>query len=280
MKTKIFILTAVHNNLDDTIQLLNSIYKQTYKFYEVYIIDDGSTDNTELYISQHFPKVKLFKGSGNLWWAGSLNLGLKEILKQAGTKDLVWIINNDCVFSKETLQNLYNFYNSKGNRKIIGSLVIDSKTKKIWDCGIIIDWRKCNFSSVDYKNLDKNEIDALSTKGTLYPIKVFRELGIFDQEHFPHYFSDYEYAIRAKNFGYKLLVCLDSKIYNKIERTGIGNKISNRLGFLELFYILSSNKSKVNLRLYINMIRYVCPKEYRLRNYLLMVSKMVKYLTS
>jgi GT2 family glycosyltransferase len=260
MQSKIYILTAVHNDIEDTKKLLISIYSQTFKNFEVYIVDAGSTDGTSSLIQSNYPQVNVIKGNGGLWWTGSLNKGLKEILKIAREDDCVWIINNDCFFDKNVLQKLLNCWKKKGNNmKIIGSIVLDSKTRDVWDSGVVVDWTKLIF----FRALDTKNIDALSTKGTLYPVSVFKDVGLFDAKHFPHYFSDYEFSIRSKRNGYDLFVCPGARIYNRSERTGY-----SKLSF--------SKKSKINPFLQLNIIRFACPSEYRLKNYFLLISKLFR----
>jgi len=264
---KIYILTAVHNELEDTKRLLRSIYSQTYKNYDVCLIDDGSTDGTSDFLQKNYPLVDVLKGNGSLWWTTCLNLGLNKILKIANKEDFIWIINNDCYFDRSVLQNLLTYEERIGHGKyIVGSVIIDSKTKKIFDDGVGIDWERMKFKS--------GGTDALSTKGTLYPINVFKQIGIFDAKHFPHYFSDYEFSIRVKRNGYYLTVCRESKIFNRVKRTGI-DKIPVKLSAMEAFKLLFSRKSKINLPLQINIIRYVCPKEFRIRNYWLLLTKLL-----
>jgi len=273
---KIHILTAVHNDLHDTIKLLKCIYSQTYKNFDVYLVDDGSSDGTREYVSRKYPEVNLLKGDGNLWWTGSLNLGLKSILKRASGNDYIWIINNDCYFDKNTLEELYNFGEAHGGiGNIVGSVVVDAKTKKIWDSGVRINWHSMKFSKFNFTE-KKVEADALSTKGTLYPASVFKVVGLFDAKHFPHYFSDYEFSIRAKAASYHLLINPSCIIYNEIARTGI-EKAPQSFKPFEMFKVLFSKKSKISFATQINIIRYVCPPEYRLENYLKLVRKMLSY---
>ncbi len=47
MKSKLSICVPTFNRKDYLKQTLNSIYAQTYKGYEVIVVDDGSTDGTE-----------------------------------------------------------------------------------------------------------------------------------------------------------------------------------------------------------------------------------------
>ncbi len=268
MKDKIYILTAVHNDLDDTKRLLRSIYSQDVKNFEVFLVDDGSSDGTHDFISNNYPKVRILTTDEDLWWTGSLNLGLKSILTEAKKNDFVWIVNNDCYFSKSLLGDLYNFA-SHCTKSIVGSLIVDSKTGKIVDEGVNINWKRLEFKS--------GGTDALSTKGTLYPVQVFKDVGLFDAKHFPHYFSDYEFSIRAKRRGYELVVCKNSRVYNKVERTGL-EVTSSKLNLAGAFNLLFSKKSKVNLLLQVNMIRYVCPKEFKLRCSYVLLTKIIRTL--
>lgn len=278
-QTKVFILTAIHDNLDSTKRLLKSIRGQSYDNFEIVLVDDGSTDGTSAFIKNHFPDINLYVGNGKLWWTKSLNIGLKIILDKAKKYDFIWIINNDCFFDSKVLENLVSYSKNIKQKNIVGSVVIDSKTKKVWDTGVQIDWRNCEFKSIsDIEKCDDGEIDALSTKGTLYPVQVFKEIGNFDAKHFPQYFSDYEFSIRAKRNGYKLCVCPTSRIYNFTSNTGIGDKINKKTKISDIFNLLFSKKSKVNIKVVINIIRYVCPKEYRIRNYYLLIKKTFKYI--
>ncbi len=265
---RLYILTAVHNYLEDTKKLLKSISSQTFRNFDIFLVDDGSSDGTNAFIHKNYPSVNIIKGDGNLWWSASLNLGLRKILKKAGKDDLVWIINNDCYFHKYVLQNLLSYQKRIGyENNITGSVIMDSKTKKISDDGVSIDWKQMNFKS--------GGTDALSTKGTLYPIQIFRKIGLFDAKHFPHYFSDYEFSIRAKRFGFGLNVCRKSHIYNRADRTGI-ERVSQKLRPSEIINLILSKRSKVNLLLQINMIRYACPNEFRLGCYYLLFAKFIK----
>jgi GT2 family glycosyltransferase len=274
MNPKVYILTAVHNSLSDTKIFLEHLSKQTYKNIETFIVDDGSTDGTENYIKKNFPKTKLIIGDGDWWWTKSLNEGIKQILNSANNNDYVWIINNDCYFDKDTIKNLVACSRSDKNRKtILGSIVLDSKSNNIIDSGLVVDWKKLNFLRFDYK-ISNSFPDALSTKGTLFPVCVFKNVGLFDEVHFPHYFSDYEFTIRAKRDGYLLDISDKTRVYNRIERTGIESFYKSG-SFGKMLEIVFSKKSKFNLYTQICMIKYVCPKECQFNNYLLLFKKII-----
>src|SRR5438270_60666 len=99
-KSKFFVLTAVHNDLEKTKKLLACIKKQTMQSFQIIIVDDGSTDETSEYLKKKWPSVTVLKGDGNLWWTGSMYLGVEYILKIARQNDFIVTLNNDCEFHK------------------------------------------------------------------------------------------------------------------------------------------------------------------------------------
>ena len=66
-KYKISIIIPTHNRFDMLIKLLNSIFSQTYTNYEIIIIDDVSTDDTNSFFSNlNEEKIKYIRNNKNL----------------------------------------------------------------------------------------------------------------------------------------------------------------------------------------------------------------------
>lgn len=68
MKT-LAVLITVHNRKETTLQCLQRLYNQLlineYQI-DVYLTDDGCTDDTPEAIRKQFPEVHIIKGDGNL----------------------------------------------------------------------------------------------------------------------------------------------------------------------------------------------------------------------
>ena len=185
LKPIVYIICGVFINLKYTKKFLNCIEKQSYPNINTLIIDDGSTDGTYEYIKKNYSDVAVLKGDGNLWWTGAIYWGVEEVLKIANQNDFILTINNDCVFSDNYIENLLKTSLSN-KRAVVGSLGIDSNSKKlIYDAGIQIDWPQGEFMQLGPKlvkdlpgNIKIQEaIDTLSTKGTLFPVEVFKKIG-------------------------------------------------------------------------------------------------------
>lgn len=287
MKTKIniFILTAVHNELEYLKKFLLCVQAQTYPLITTVIIDDGSTDGTDKFIKEKYPQVILLAGDGNLWWTGSLYLGIEKILTLAKPADFVLTINADCQFDKNYVMDLFKF-SQKYPNYLIGSVALDITNKdKIVDAGVQIDWTKGKFIALGPQNYiqipsnqkARTDIDTLSTKGTLIPKAVIERIGNFDKKHLPHYLSDYEFACRAKKYGFGLAVSLKSKVYNDAKRTGL-EKFEG-LNFSDLMKQFFARKSKMNLIDLSNFVNLSCPLRYKPANYCFLLRNTLHFIS-
>ncbi len=280
---KVYIICGVHNNLAYTKRLMLCITVQKYPNIKTIIIDDGSDDGTVEYLSGNYPEAVILKGNGNLWWTGSLYWGVREILKTAQKNDFILTVNNDCTFGSDYVQILVKTA-SRHDQAIVGSLVISELNKlEIIDAGVKIDWAKGKLIALGPRiitQLTKNKtfqdnIDTLSTKGTLYPVEVFGKIGNFDKLHLPHYASDYEFACRAKKSGFKLLIDYTARIYNNPEHTGLGMMVPDKMNLKELFNLLFNRKSRLSIVDKYWFIKLSCPLKYRILNYLILIFKTI-----
>lgn len=220
---KIFVVFPVHNGLEQTIQFMESLGKQSYQNYEVIVCDDGSVDGTSEYLKNNYPAVKVVQGTGDLWWTGGINMCVERALQECETGDFILTINNDVILDDHYLQQKITRSEQYPNT-IIGSLcVFMSDPDLIETSGIIVDFDKCDSVSLT-KNGEKRTqahtgiVDAttLPGKGVLIPVKVFKEIGLYDQDNFPHYHADTDFILRAFKAGYRVVVDFDSLVYSDV----------------------------------------------------------------
>lgn len=285
MNNKVFVISTAHNDLGNVKRLLGCISRQSYRNISIVIVDHGSDNGVSRYLKLYFPEVIIIRGSESFWWTGAVHSAVSYVLKNAEAGDYVLTLNDDCVFEKDYVNNLLKVARKNPN-SIVGSLIIEKSSGRIWDSGISIDWRKGQF----YNNVSQSEedikkgiktrggFDALPTKGTLYPVSVFKKAGNFDAKNLPHYLSDYEYSIRAKRKGFNLVVSYDAKIYNDVKRTGFGEKLPDKISLGYFFRLLFSRKSRVNVVDHWRFISLSCPSEFKFINYLRILAKSIYYL--
>ena len=76
---EISIIMSVYNGMPYLRQAVQSILNQTYKHFEIIIVDDASTDDSLRYLKSIKDKrVNLIKNLKNLGLASSLNIALRK----------------------------------------------------------------------------------------------------------------------------------------------------------------------------------------------------------
>lgn len=105
----IAVILTVHNRLDKTVACLNAVFNQRekYSFFnvDVFLTDDGSTDDTSKILRNRFSAkpLHILSGNGNLYWNGGMINSWKAAIEYGGYDGYLWL-NNDTI----VLPNLWN----------------------------------------------------------------------------------------------------------------------------------------------------------------------------
>jgi GT2 family glycosyltransferase len=276
----IYIVIPVYNRKNYTQACINSLVNQSINDYKIIVVDHGSTDGTSELIERDFSQAILLKGDDSLWWAGATNLGVVEALRLSKSNDdFVLTLNNDLVVDGNYLEELLNIYNQK-KPCLVGSLSLYiTDHEKIHYAGVkwnsitakyavnSIKMKPYSFVSSNYDFIDS---DLLPGRGTLLPINVFKEFGLYDAHNFPHYAADEDFSLMCKRNGYELIVAVKATVKSHIEDTGI-NFTHHKLSFKQFLNSLSSIKSANNIS-----IRYRWAKKNSQAPYLYFVFDTIR----
>lgn len=258
-----------HNRKEFIKQCLQCVEKQKYPDIETVVIDDGSIDGTINMIRHQFSQTTVLRGNGSLWWGGSMRAAVKYVMHEANEKDFVLLMNDDTVFDPTYVQKIISVSN-KNKRAIVGSVCFDvNNKKKVIEAGVKINWER---NRIDYplklprdiKRVKTKEVDTMCGRGALVPIEVFSKIGRYSTR-LPHYLSDYEFFIRAKKAGFKLLISYEAVTYSTTKPGGIKFELKKKTlkrWWEELF----SRKSRSNIIDKINFAILVTPKQHRYNN--------------
>jgi N-acetylglucosaminyl-diphospho-decaprenol L-rhamnosyltransferase len=251
---KIYIVVPVHNRKSLTERFLYCMRNQTFRNFEVIIVDDGSTDGTSGLISECFKEVQLIRGDGNLWWTGATNVGIRHAMTRALENDAILVINDDVEVNRNYLEALSDLWTSMP-KTLIGSVVVDIRKP-----GIIYDgWRIVNWWTAKTKwlNLNKKlsdfgrdyyvDVSFLTGWGTLIPMNVFREIGLYDDKHFQQC-GDIELPVRAKNAGYRLIVGYSPIVKIHTDPSDGGKNAASSYSLRDLYKYFFDIKSNFRLK--------------------------------
>jgi GT2 family glycosyltransferase len=204
---QIAVLMTCYNRCDITLACLDVLYLQQVNF-QVYLVDDGSTDATQTAVSTKYPCIKILQGDGSLFWGGGMRMAFAEAIKTSHSYYL-WL-NDDTLLEPDALSRLVATHQAlakKGNPDsiVVGS-VKDPITLQYTYGGRIRPTRWCSFK---FRPVEPNhypkECDTMQGNVVLIPHSVAEKIGNIDFA-FTHNFGDLDYGLRAKKAGCSIWV--------------------------------------------------------------------------
>jgi len=213
---KTAVLLTCHNRKEKTINCLISLYKSIEStvsdmLFEIYLVDDGSTDGTSQEVALRFSGVNIIKGSGNLFWAQGMRLAWETALNRNQHYDFFLLLNDDVILVENFITDLLTthaycmktFHRSGiyvSSTKDFTNLKTSYGGLQIKYKGIKISTIKINPSNVPQRCTITNANILLVTKD------VVKSIGILDSNYI-HQFADYDYSLTASRKGIPVLVC-------------------------------------------------------------------------
>lgn len=267
----IYIIIPVHNRKAYTRQCLASLHRQTYAYFSVVVVDDGSTDGTSAMIKAEFPEVVVLAGTGSLWWAGATNLGIQYALDRmpADADHFVLTLNDDTQVPPDYLTSLVDAWQSN-KPCVVGSISVDiHQPDQLLYAGTRLNWFTARFtdlarimyqnrlSQLKATNQPAIDSDSLPGRGMLIHRSVISTVGLFDAHHFPQYLADLDFSIRARRAGFPLRVSVNSLVYEHTETTGLS--MDKARSWRSFWDSLFSVRSPVQLRIRYHFARLHAP---------------------
>lgn len=252
----VYVLLPVHNRRQVTEQFLDCLAQQSYPNIRLILLDDGSTDDTSSAAKKYFPQLTLLTGTGNWWWAGSLQQGYKWLQKNAlASSDIVLIINDDTTFNADFIEKAVQVLRTR-TRALLLAQLYSQQTGEYVEAGVRVDWRKLSFVGVK----DPEQINCLSTRGLFFRVEDFDSIGAFHPLLLPHYGSDYEFTLRAFRLGFVPISHPDVRIWVNEHTTGV--RKTNDLSAWKFLTYSFSKKTTRNPIYWTTFILLACPKQY------------------
>jgi GT2 family glycosyltransferase len=205
---------------------LPSLDKQQYKNIEILLVDNASTDASIAWTKKQYPKVRIFRNTKNLGFAGANNVGYRHA-KGA----YVLLLNNDTVVKPNFLTELVKKAQSSPDIGAVQSklLLMDDTTRLdaagafLTPTGFLLHW---GFGKKDHPKYDKTE-SMYTAKGAavMFPKAVLKEVAIdnniFDPDYFA-YFEETDLCHRIWLTGKRVVYAPKSVILHKMGGTSTG----------------------------------------------------------
>jgi GT2 family glycosyltransferase len=182
---------------------LESLGKQTFKDFEIILIDNGSTDGSQEYIKENYPAIKLTELPTNIGFAPAINLGVKICCGE-----YMVLLNNDTKIDKDCLKYLAKAADQNSNVGMVAAKMLSFDDPNVIDsAGDYIDAvghaDNIGRGQPDSDKYNKSGYVFLVTGGgSLIKREVFERVGFFDQDYFA-YMEDVDFCFRAQLAGFK-----------------------------------------------------------------------------
>jgi GT2 family glycosyltransferase len=198
---KIGIICVALNCLEYSKQTLDSI--QTSHPYEIIFIDNGSTDGTKEWLNTR-PDIISIKNPIVSGLAACWNLGIKRAIND--DCDLFFVINNDMVLAKNTIDNLVKKIKTEKYVMVTGvndQSITPDKMKDI------------------EKEYDENEPDNEHPDFSCFMINkdCIEKIGLFDENMLVAYFEDSDFHARIALANEKAVSTVSGTYYHLCSQT-------------------------------------------------------------
>jgi GT2 family glycosyltransferase len=273
---RIGIVIPCFNGWNYTKDCISSILYSKYENFKIFIVDDGSTDNTRDEILTNYSDIDLISGDGNYWWSKSMNKGILRAIEYGA--EFILILNNDVVICNNTISTLLECAEQNPDA-IIGSLVYNKADKNIiWSAGGNVSWPWPGEIQLGMNEFDDSQYKGIRSvnwtpgMGTLIRTSTLQKLSYFDDVNMPQYLSDVDLCLRAKKMGFRILINSESKIYNNVENTGGISDKTKTFNFKIIGEMFTSYRSPDYFKARLTFISRHCPR------HLLIIAILFRYL--
>lgn len=190
-----------------------SLTQQSYRNYEIILVDNGSKDDSISFMKEHYPNVRIVQLSSNNGFAGGTNAGIKK-----AKGEFILTLNNDtCVFS-DFMEKLIQPMMREPAVGMCASKMI-SPDKKINSTGICLSrsgaaWDRGGFEQDNGQYDHEEEVFGPCAGAALYRKTMLDEIGLFDEDFFL-YMEDVDLAFRARLAGWKCMYAPEARVIHK-----------------------------------------------------------------
>jgi GT2 family glycosyltransferase len=207
---RIAVLLTTFNRKEKTLGCLKSLQHQELSIgteVDAFLTDDASEDNTAEEAAAAYAGINIFKGTGSLFWAGGMRSSWNQALK--GDYDYYLLLNDDTILIPQAISILIKYSIEAFQSNNISNICIGSTCNAetgIRTYGGKIVTSKTLFKSTDvYSDSEYLDCDLGNANIMMVRRDVVTEIGILSDK-FTHGIADYDYTLRAKKAGLKVIV--------------------------------------------------------------------------
>ena len=199
---------------------------------DVWVVDNGSQDDSVAMLAREFPGVHTLVSPHNGGFSYANNLALRSILAATDAPEFAMILNPDTVVTPGAFDTLVDYLvahpdvGAVGPRLLLPDGSLDLACRRSFPSPEVSFWRMTGFSRLFPKNprfgrynmtyIDEHQtidVDALVGACMLMPTAVIREVGLLDETYFM-YGEDLDWCYRIKMYGWRIVYVADAVVHH------------------------------------------------------------------
>lgn len=220
MKPGVSIIIVNWNGLAHLPDCLDSLAAQTFRDFEVVLVDNGSTDKSVSFVEKHYSWVNVIVLPENTGFASGNNCGLEH-----SVGDYIVTLNNDTRAEADWLETLVRVADAHPLAGMVGSRICSFSDPDIIDSvgmGICADGMSRGFyRNQRWSDLDMAEVEEIlfpSACAALYKRAMIEETGFFDDDFFA-YAEDSDLGLRGRLAGWEAVLATGAVVCHKYSQT-------------------------------------------------------------
>jgi GT2 family glycosyltransferase len=242
---KISVVILTYNSAGYIKSCLDSVYRQSFRDFEVIVVDNGSKDETISLIKEAYPRVSLIENQDNLGACKGRNQGIEVALGE-------WIATLDCdiILENNFLWEIVKIIeHAPKTAGMIQPKIMNAAKATIFSAGIYVSCLR------RFHDLGKNKIDsvkfskqknifgvcsaaAVYNKGMLESVRDAH--GYFDERFF-FLFEDVDLSWRARKKGMQAIFCPDAVCSHHGDSSRTPARIRQYLSLRNRYFTLLKN---------------------------------------
>lgn len=216
---------------------LESIRGTTYPAVELTVVDNGSTDGSEVLLREEYADPStLIWNSRNVGLPAARNQGMRSAVESGA--EFILTLDNDLTIAPDTIDRLVEVMRSSNDIVMVGALIFhQDRPDVIHSAGQMVNWTQNLVRTLGANQRQDGrfrgiwDVDYVGGGAMLTRTSYVRQQGVFDEAFIGYGYEDTEYGYRARQLGYRVVCCADAKVWHRAHST-IG-RYSYRKKYLE-----------------------------------------------